>query len=123
MGHFLSDEYDRSQANKRGADFSFVQAEADLASPAPTPEEAFRKRWAHEILSRAMAHLRTDTSAEDLALLSGQPRPDLSVTDRKNRLFRLRSRLKDCLRQEVLPSLDGARETGSEIREPFSALS
>lgn len=123
LSHFLSDEYDRSRAKKRGADFNFVQAEVDLASAAPTPEEAFHSRWAHEILSRAMARLRTETSSEDLALLAGAARPDLSVTDRKNRLFRLRSRLKDHLRQELLPSLEAAGELDSEIRELFSALS
>jgi len=123
LSHFLSDEYDRSRARKRGADFNFVQAEHDLASAAPTPEEAFRSRWAHEILSRAMARLRTETSSEDLALLAGAARPDLSVTDRKNRLFRLRSRLKEHLRQELLPSLESAGEVDSEIRELFSALS
>jgi len=123
LSHFLSDEYDRSRARKRGADFNFVQAENDLASAAPTPEEAFRSRWAHEILSRAMARLRTETSSEDLALLAGAARPDLSVTDRKNRLFRLRSRLKEHLRQELLPSLESAGGVDSEIRELFSALS
>jgi len=123
LGHFLSDEYDRSRARKRGADFNFVQAEVDLTSAGPTPEEAFRSRWAREILSRAMARLRTETSSEDLSLLAGAARPDLSVTDRKNRLFRLRSRLKEHLRQELLPSLGSAGEVDSEIRELFSALS
>ncbi len=122
LGHFLLDQYDRSQAKKRGADFNFVQAETDLVSAGPTPEEAFRSRWALEILSRAMAKLRTETSPEDFDLLAGKPRPDLSVNDRKNRLFRLRSRLKECLRQEILPSVDRAAEAESEIRELFSAL-
>jgi DNA-directed RNA polymerase specialized sigma24 family protein len=123
LSHFLSDEYDRSRAKKRGADFNFVQAEADLASAAPTPEEAFRCRWAHEILSRAMARLRAETPPEDFELLAGRPRPDLSVTDRKNRLFRLRARLKEHLRQELLPSIDRASGAESEIRELFSAFS
>ena len=123
LSHFLSDEVDRSRAKKRGADFNFVQAETDLASAAPTPEEAFRSRWALEILSRAMTRLKGEATAEDMALLSGQPRADLTVTDRKNRLFRLRARLKECLRQEVLPSLDGPPDAESEIRELFSALS
>jgi hypothetical protein len=45
------------------------------------------------------------------------------VTDRKNRLFRLRARLKEHLRQELLPSLDRASEAESGIRELFSAFS
>lgn len=122
LGHFLSDEFDRSRAQKRGAGFNFVQAEVDLASAAPTPEEAFRSRWAHEILSRAMTRLKAETPPEDMALLSGAPRPDLSVTDRKNRLFRLRARLREYLRQELLPSTADAGGVDSEIRELFSSI-
>jgi RNA polymerase sigma-70 factor (ECF subfamily) len=122
LNHFLSDESDRARAKKRGGDFNFVEAEADLASEAPTPEEAFRSRWAREILSRAMARLRREVPAADLGLLSGDPRPDLSATDRKNRAFRLRARLQACLREEILPSVDRAADVDSEIRELFSAM-
>jgi RNA polymerase sigma-70 factor (ECF subfamily) len=122
LGHFLSDHYDRSRAQKRGGDFNFVQAELELPSSEPTPDQAFRGRWAKEILSRAMARLRGEVPPEDLALLSGQLRPDLSVTDRKNRLFRLRARLRDCIRQEILPSVDRVEDVDSEIRELFAAF-
>jgi RNA polymerase sigma-70 factor (ECF subfamily) len=123
LSHYLSDQVDRAKAKKRGGDFNFLQAEAELADTGPTPDEAFRSRWAREILSRAMARLRLEVSADDLALLGGQPRPDLSVTDRKNRLFRLRARLRDCLRQEILPSVDRVEDVDSEIRELFAAFS
>jgi hypothetical protein len=69
-----------------------------------------------------MSRLRTETSPEDLALLTGKTRPDLSVTDRKNRLHRLRLRLRECLRQEILPSVDREDEVESEIRELFASL-
>ncbi|MBV8881136.1 MAG: sigma-70 family RNA polymerase sigma factor [Planctomycetaceae bacterium] len=123
LSHFLSDEKDRANAKKRGAGFNFVEAEADLVSAEPGPEQAFRSRWARELLSRAMTRLRQQVPPEDLALLSGAPRPDLSVTDRKNRLFRLRARLKQCLREEILPSVDRPEGVDSEIRELFSAFS
>jgi RNA polymerase sigma-70 factor (ECF subfamily) len=123
LSHYLSDQHDHSRAQKRGGEFNFVQAEIELADTAPTPDEAFRGRWAREILSRAMARLRLEVSPEDLALLGGQVRPDLSVTDRKNRLFRLRARLRDCLRQEILPSVDRAEDIDSEVRELFAAFS
>jgi len=123
LTHFLSDAYDRSKALKRGGHLNFVRAEAELASAAPTPEEAFRQRWAREILARAMGRLRGGISSDDLALLAGQPRPDLSVTERKHRLFRLRARLRDALRDELLDSVERPEELDSEIRELFSALS
>jgi DNA-directed RNA polymerase specialized sigma24 family protein len=122
LTHYLSDDRDRARALKRGGDFNFVRAEADLACAAPTPEQAFRARWAREILSRAMARLRSEVPSGDLALLAGHPRPDLSVTDRKNRLYQLRERLRECLREEILPSVDRAEEVESEIREMFSAF-
>jgi len=123
LGHYLSDQFDRSRAQKRGGDFNFVQAELELPSAEPTPDQAFRSRWAKEILSRAMARLRGAVPPEDLALLAGQARPDLSVTDRKNRLYRLRARLKECIRQEILPSVDRTEDVDSEIRELFAAFS
>jgi RNA polymerase sigma-70 factor (ECF subfamily) len=122
LSHYLSDQRDRDKAKKRGGNFNFVQAEVDLASAEPTPEEAFRSRWAREILSRAIARLRKEVPAEDLALLSGAPRPDLSATDRKNRAFRLRARLQACLREEILPSVERPGDVESEIRELFSAV-
>jgi len=122
LSHFLSNEYDRAKAKKRGGDFNFVQAEAELVAAEPTPEQAFRTKWAMEILGRAMARLRTETSTEDLALLTGGGRADLTVTDRKNRLHRLRVRLRECLREEILPSVDRADEVESEIRELFASL-
>jgi DNA-directed RNA polymerase specialized sigma24 family protein len=122
LSHFLSNEYDRERALKRGGGFNFVEAEVDLASADPTPEKAFRARWALEILGRAMARLKKTVSAEDLALLGGAARPDLSVTDRKNRLFRLRARLRECLREEILPSVERPEDVDSEIRELFSSI-
>jgi RNA polymerase sigma-70 factor (ECF subfamily) len=122
LAHFLSNEYDRVHAKKRGGDFNFVQAEAELAAAEPTPEQAFRSKWAMEILARAMARLRTETSPDDLALLTGGGRTDLSVTDRKNRLHRLRVRLRECLREEILPSVERTEDVESEIRELFASL-
>lgn len=123
LAHFLSDQVDRSRARKRGGDFNFVRAESELVSSEATPEQAFRGRWAKEILSRAMARLKPEVSPDDLALLGGRESPELSVTDRKNRLFRLRARLRECLRQEILPSVDRPEDVDSEIRELFSAFS
>ncbi len=123
LGHFLSDQNDRARAQKRGGAFNFTQAEQELAASDPTPERAFLARWAQEVLSRAMNRLRGQVSPDDLALLAGQPRPDLSVTERKNRLYRLRARLRECIREEILPSVDRVEDIDSEVRELFAAFS
>ena len=75
-----------------------------------------------EILARAMARLKRSTSEGDLALLAGAERPDLTATDRKHRLYRLRGRLRDALRQELEPSLENPADFDSEVGELFRAL-
>jgi DNA-directed RNA polymerase specialized sigma24 family protein len=122
LSHYLSNQRDRETAKKRGGGIDFVRAEADLPAAGPTPEAAFLSGWAREILARAMARLRRSVSEDDLALLGGAARPDLTPTDRKHRLYRLRGRLRDCLCQEVSPSVDRAEDVESEVRELFRAL-
>ena len=122
LSHYLSNQRDRANALKRGGGLDFVRAEADLPAAEPTPEAAFLGAWARETLARAMARLRASVSESDLALLSGAARPDLTPTDRKHRLYRLRSRLRECLRAEIAPSVERAEEVESEVRELFRAL-
>jgi RNA polymerase sigma-70 factor (ECF subfamily) len=122
LSHFLSNERDRSRAKKRGGDFNLVEAEQELVSSDPSPEKAFLGKWALEILERATSRLRLETAPEDFALLSGEGPPGLSSTDRKNRRFRMRARLRELLREEILPSVERAEDVDSEIRELFDAL-
>jgi RNA polymerase sigma-70 factor (ECF subfamily) len=122
LSHYLSNERDRVRTKKRGGDFNLVEAERELVASDPSPEKAFLGKWALEILERAMSRLRFETSPEDIALLAGGAAPGLSDTDRKNRRFRMRTRLRELLREEILPSVDGAGDVDSEIRELFSAL-
>jgi RNA polymerase sigma-70 factor (ECF subfamily) len=122
LGHFLSNEQARKKAKKRGGEFNLVEAEKELISSARSPEKAFLGKWALEILERAMNRLRLEVPAEELALLGGEPLPGMTETDLKNRRFRLRTRLRELLREEILPSVDREDEIDSEIRELFSAL-
>jgi RNA polymerase sigma-70 factor (ECF subfamily) len=122
LAHFLSNEQARTRAQKRGGAFNLVEAEQELISSDPSPERAFLGKWALEILERAMVRLRMETAPGDFALLAGDAPPGLTETDRKNRRFRLRTRLRELLREEILPSVDGENEVDSEIRELFSAL-
>jgi len=122
LGHYLSNQFDRANAKKRGGGIDFLRAELDLPDAGPTPEAAFLAGWARETLARAMDRLRRQVSEADLALLKGTSTPDLTPTDRKHRLYRLRNKLRDCLRDEIAPSLERAEEVESEIRELFRAL-
>jgi len=122
LSHFLSNERARMKAKKRGGEFNLVEAEKELVSSDRSPEKAFLGKWALEILERAMNRLRQEVHPEELALLAGGPRPGMTETDLKNRRFRLRTRLRELLREEILPSVDREDEVDSEIRELFSAL-
>ena len=122
LGHYLSNQFDRAHAKKRGGGIDFLRAELDLPDVGPTPEAAFLAGWARETLARAMERLRRQVSEADLALLKGTSTSDLTPTDRKHRLYRLRNKLRDCLREEIAPSLERAEEVESEVRELFRAL-
>ncbi len=122
VSHFLSDERDRARALKRGGGHNFVQAEADLASADPSPEKAFFRAWALEVVERAKGRLRVLLAPEDLDLLEGVPRPDLSPDDRKNRGRRAREGLREALRQEIAPLVESDGDIEGEIDELFAAL-
>jgi len=73
LKNFLTNEWERSQAGKRGGGFSFIsldeQREAEIrymaepADPSPQPDEAFEKTWALLLLEQALVRLREEFSA------------------------------------------------------------
>ena len=123
LSHYLSNEYDRRRALKRGGSFNFMEAEADLPSTAPSPEEAFFSRWAAEVLERGVARLKAETPAEEFNLLSGEAPLGMPDHEQKNRRRRLRLRLRELLRVEILPSVLDEREADAELRELLQASS
>jgi DNA-directed RNA polymerase specialized sigma24 family protein len=120
LTYFLSDQYDRSRAQKRGGGYNFVQAEEDLTSVEGNPEEAFFRRWAFEIMAQAMSRLKKDVAPEEFALLDGEGGQDLSSSDRKNRLHRLRLRLREHIRDIIRPSVATEADVDAEIAELFA---
>lgn len=117
LSHFLSNEFDRRNAKKRGGDFNFVEAEGELASSSPRPEEAFFNRWTLEVMGRAMDRLKSERNSEDVALLSGETPSGMPVHEKKNRLHRMRRRLRTILIEEILPSVSNEREALAELHE------
>jgi len=122
LGHFLNNERRTAQALKRGGAFNFVEAEDDLRAADATPEKAFYKGWALTILEQAMAKLRESVPPEDLALLEGKAPPEMSASEKKNRLFRVRGRLQHLLRESVKAAVDREGDVDSELREIFASL-
>lgn len=122
LGNFLNNERRTAQAQKRGGAFNFVEAEDDLRSADSTPEKAFFKGWALTILEQAMTRLRETVPAEDLALLEGKSPPEMTPSEKKNRLFRVRGRLQHLLRESVKAAVDREGDVDSELREIFASL-
>jgi len=122
LGNFLNNERRTAQAQKRGGAFNFVEAEDDLRSADSTPEKAFFKGWALTILEQAMTRLRETVPSEDLALLEGKSPPEMTPSEKKNRLFRVRGRLQHLLRESVKATVDREGDVDSELREIFASL-
>jgi len=119
--YFLSNEYDRASAQKRGGGFTFVQAEYELQAADPSPEQAFFKQWALDTLAQAVARLREECTPEDIALLTEGRSEGLSSFERKNRLSRMRMRLKERLREIIRASVELESDVDDEIDTLFSA--
>lgn len=117
LSHYLSNEYDCRRAQKRGGGFNFVEAEAELPAPGPSPEQAFFNRWAEDVMERAVARLKAEAAPEDFNLLSGEAPPGMPDYEQKNRRRRLRMRLRELLRAEILPTVQDEREADAELRD------
>ncbi len=118
--YFLSDDYARGQTLKRGGAFDFVQPGPDLEAGEATPESAFFRRWAIETMAQAVARLRKECSPEDFALLISRRVDNLSSSDKKNRLHRLRMHLKGHLRDIIRPSVELESDIDDELQALFS---
>ncbi len=122
LTNFLNNERRTAKALKRGGDRNFVEAEDDLRSADESPEKAFFKGWALTILEQAMQRLRESVPPEDLALLEGKAPPEMTASEKKNRLFRVRGKLQHLLREQVRAAVDQEADVDSELREIFACL-
>jgi len=144
---FLSHELERANARKRGGGQRLIPLDADTAEgryrrePADkeTPETLFERRWALELIERALERLRTELSetrqpARSLRLidyLTGaasapyeRVAAELGMSESavKVALHRLRGRYRTLLREEVLQTVDGPEHVDDELRHLFGAL-
>lgn len=140
LRHFLSKEYDRAGALKRGGGVRVVSFDVEDGPPEPahaeTPEREFARRWAAILVGRVMEKFRTecalkakDASARALEMhLAGAAYADIAaglgipVKEVTNRLHRARGRLKELMEEEVRPTVTGEEELQAELREIFELL-
>jgi RNA polymerase sigma factor (sigma-70 family) len=143
LKHFLANEWDRSQAQKRGAGRSMLSLEFESADerlrlePAHelTPERAFERDWALSVLERAFQRLESDWTARGRrelflglkpALVGESGEPLRSLGQRlgqsegavKVAAHRLRRAFRAALRREIAETV----ETEEEVEEELAAL-
>jgi RNA polymerase sigma-70 factor (ECF subfamily) len=140
--HFLSDNWDRDRAVKRGGDFEFVSldqqtAEAlyDASSASDsTAERLFELRWAKSLTAGALNSLRQELQTEGKLKLFEQLKNFLtggsilpSYDDAsaqtglpratvKTHVYRLRQRYREIVRREIARTVSAAHEIDEELR-------
>ena len=145
FNHFLSDEWDRARAAKRGGG-RIVQLDTAgwgslvPADAAPGPDAAFDRAWALTLLETTFARLRSEHSAagrgewfDALAPCLGGRTEDpqagvaarLGVSEPALRVaaHRLRKRYREVLREEVAQTVADPAEVDSELRHLLAAVS
>ncbi|KPK40005.1 MAG: hypothetical protein AMJ65_10960 [Phycisphaerae bacterium SG8_4] len=148
LKHFMADQWDRSQAQKRGGgkkvlslDFADAETRYKLEpSHQLSPDKLFEKSWALAVLDQTMAQLKAESSGtrrqtlfENLkAHLAGQSNTvpyrelatKLEMTEGaiKVAVHRLRQRYRELLREHIAQTVSGPEQIEDEIRALFVAL-
>jgi RNA polymerase sigma factor (sigma-70 family) len=148
LNHFLSDEWDKARAQKRGSQrvvsLDALSAESRYtAQPQDqtTPEKLFQRQWALRLLDQVLQQLQADYAAEGKAELFAQlqfsltgqrstiPYADLAAQMKmtegsvKVAVHRLRQRYRAVLRQEIAQTVASPDDVEEELRDLFAALS
>jgi RNA polymerase sigma-70 factor (ECF subfamily) len=148
LKHFLANQWDRSQAQKRGGGqailpISTADAESRYRSEPwhdLTPERLFERRWALTVLDHVLARLQLALAFEGKHALFERLKPflaggresggytaaadDLEMTEAavKTTVHRLRRRYRQLLRDEIAQTVASAAEIDEEIRYLFACL-
>lgn len=147
LSHFLTNEWDRRQALKRGGSRMIVSIDdtstdesVELALAEETsPEEVFDRQWALTVLDRVLDRLRSEFRAGEKAvsfkdlepfLTADQPagfyalvaaRTGLKEGTVKVAVHRMRRRYGELLREELLRTVSDPKEVQDEIRHLLRA--
>lgn len=141
MNHFLSDEWDKARAKKRGSGrvlpLDLQAAEFRLTGPAGeelTPERAYEQHWAITLLEQVHERLKGEYRRQNKAALFEQLRATLGGTRLgpayaeiarrlginegavKVAVHRLRHRYRELLRETIAETVAGPEEVEDELR-------
>ena len=148
LKHFLANEWDKSQAQKRGGGQILIPIDAATAETAcgfqpadnSTAEKIYERRWALTLLDQVLRRLRADYARDGKEKLFEQLKPTLTEASRtigyaeiatrlestegavKVAVHRLRARYRELLRAEIGETVATHGEVEDEIRNLFAAL-
>jgi RNA polymerase sigma factor (sigma-70 family) len=148
LKHFLANEWDKAQAQKRGggaAHLSLDWQTADTkfqvaAQNEPSPDKAFDREWALALLARVIERLQKECAAEGKGKLFEQLKTFLMAGKGESAqaevartlgmeegavrvaVHRLRKRYRELLRAEIANTLSDAAMVDEEMRALFGAF-
>ena len=148
LKHFLANEWDKSQRQKRGGNITHLSLDwqtADTqfqvaATHEPSPDRAFDREWAVTLLARVIERLQAECMTEgrgkqfaELKIFLTAGKGALSNADAARRLgmdetavrvavHRLRKRYRQLLRDEIAQTLADAADVDEEMRALFGAF-
>jgi len=148
LKNFLANEWDKTQALKRGAKFTFVSVDEEIGesrfrvepSHNATPDKAFEQSWAMTLLESVLVQLKREYAGAKKSelfealqgYLSGDKgavpyaemaaRLNLTEAALKMSVLRLRRRFGELLRAEIAHTVTRPEEIDEEIRALFAAI-
>ena len=148
LKHFLANEWDKSQRQKRGGGVLYLSLDwrsaderfhLDPHDPS-SPDKTFDREWALALLERVIVRLRDECAAEGKAELFEQARGYLMVGEKtisyaeaaqnlkldeggvRVAVHRLRTRYRLLLRDEIAQTLEDPAQVAEELRSLQAAL-
>lgn len=146
VNRFLSDEWNKVRAQKRGGHLGFLQfdeAETHLAEELAdhrTPEQTYERRWVLTLLGRVLAQLSREYVAQGKAVLFTHLRPclmgerdgqpcaaiasQMGMTEGSVRVavYRMRQRYRQLVRDEIAATVVSPEEIEDELAYLFKVL-
>lgn len=145
MTHFLANEWDKSQAQRRGGGARIISLDEVAADERyqhepvnhTTPETLFERRWAQTVMGVVLDRLAVETEEKRFEILKGflleekgavsydeaSVRLGLSVSAITSAIHRMRARFRALLFEEVANTVDRPEEVEQELRHLLGALS
>lgn len=149
LKHFLANEWDKSQRQKRGGgethlslDWQTADTQFQVAATnEPSPDKAFDREWALALLAKVIERLQKECESDGKAKLFAQLKMFLTAGKGgtaqaevakalgmeegavRVAIHRLRKRYRELLRDEIAQTLSDAADVDEEMRALFGAFS